>query len=39
LYFDCSFVISEFVKTKKGVKVICVQNELQINQLCAYYVK
>jgi len=31
LYFDCSFVISKFDETRKEVKGICVQNELQIH--------
>ncbi len=32
LYFDCSFVMSEFVKIKRDVKGICVQNELHYSK-------
>ena len=37
--FDCCFVISEFAKTGKGVKGACVQNGLQMNDLCLYFLK
>ena len=39
LYFDCSFVISEFLRIEKGVKEIFVQNGLQLGKVCVYVIK